>query len=72
MPLRILRSLPAGPSDLRAASPVLRWRDGNVYALCHDGALKLLEFELGDDIGSAEGFHRRYGERSLALRPVME
>jgi methionyl-tRNA formyltransferase len=72
MPLRILRSLPAAPSDMRAEPPLLRWRDGNVYALCHDGALKLLEFELGDDVGSAEGFHRRYGERSLALKPVME
>jgi methionyl-tRNA formyltransferase len=72
MPLRILRSLPVAPSDMRAEPPLLRWRDGNVYALCHDGALKLLEFELGDDVGSAEGFHRRYGERSLALKPVME
>jgi methionyl-tRNA formyltransferase len=72
MPLRILRSLPAAACDLRAEPPVLRWRDGSVYALCRDGALKLLEFELGDDVGSAEGFHRRYGERSLALRPVME
>lgn len=72
MPLRILRSLPAAPSEQRAEPPVLRWREGNVYALCHDGALKLLEFELGDDVGSAEGFHRRFGERPLALKPVME
>jgi len=71
MPLRILRSLPA-PSEGRAEPPRLRWRDGNIYALCHDGALKLLEFELGDDVGSAEGFHRRFGERLLALKPVME
>jgi methionyl-tRNA formyltransferase len=71
LPLRILRSLPATGAG-RAEAPLLHWRDGNVYALCHDGALKLLEFELGDDIGSAEGFHRRYGERSLSLKPVME
>jgi len=71
IPLRILRSLPAAP-ELRAEPPVLRWRDGNVYALCHDGALKLLQFELGDNIGSAEGFHRRFGERSLTLKSVME
>jgi methionyl-tRNA formyltransferase len=71
LPLRILRSLPAASAG-RAEAPLLRWRDGNVYALCHDGALKLLQFELGDDIGSAESFHRRYGERSLTLRPVME
>jgi methionyl-tRNA formyltransferase len=72
MALRILRALPAALSDMRAEPPVLRWRDGNVYALCRDGALKLLEFELGDDVGSAEGFHRRYGERSLTLKSVME
>jgi methionyl-tRNA formyltransferase len=71
IPLRILRSLPAA-AELRAAAPLLTWRDGNVYVLCHDGALKLLEFELGDDIGSAEGFHRRYGERPLTLKSVME
>jgi len=71
MPLRILRSLPA-TLEPHAEAPVLRWRDGNVYARCHDGALKLLEFELGEDIASAEAFHRRYGERALALAPVME
>jgi len=71
LPLRILYSLPAA-SGMRAEPPVLRWRDGEVYALCHDGALKLLEFELGDDIGSAAGFHRRFGDSSLALKPVME
>ena len=71
LPLRILRALPAANAG-RAAAPLLHWRDGSVYALCHDGALKLLEFELGDDIASAEGFHRSYGERSLTLKPVME
>jgi methionyl-tRNA formyltransferase len=71
LPLRILRALPAANAG-RADAALLRWRAGSVYALCHDGALKLLEFELGDDIGSAEGFHRRYGERSLTLKPVME
>jgi len=71
LPLRIQRSLPA-QHDWHAQPPLLAWRDGDLYALCHDGALKLLQFELGADIGSAEDFHRRYGERSLALRPVME
>jgi methionyl-tRNA formyltransferase len=71
MPLRILRSLPAA-SELRSEPPVVRWRDGDVYAMCHDGALKLLEFELGEELGGAEAFHRRYGERALALSPVME
>jgi methionyl-tRNA formyltransferase len=72
MTLRILRSLPAAPDDLRADPPLLRWRDGDVYALCRDGALKLLQFELGDDIGSAQGFHRRFGERPLPLSASME
>ncbi|HEY1725673.1 MAG TPA: formyltransferase [Steroidobacteraceae bacterium] len=71
LPLRILRSLPDS-AELRSADPVLRWRAGDVYALCHDGALKLLEFELGDDIADAAAFHRRFGERALALKPVME
>jgi len=71
MPLRILRSLP-GPSDWRAAAPQLRWRDGDIYALCHDGALKLLLFQLGEDIDSVGEFHRRHGEQSLMLKPVME
>jgi methionyl-tRNA formyltransferase len=71
LPLRILRSLPA-TLELRAEPAQLRWRDGAVYALCHDGALKLLQFELGEDIDSAEAFHRRYGERPLTLGSVME
>ena len=29
-----------GEPSLRAEPPLLRWRDGDVYALCHDGALK--------------------------------
>ena len=72
MALRILRSLPAAARDMRAEPPQLRWRDGDVYALCHDGALKLLQFELGDGISSAQGFHRRFGERSLPLRGTTE
>jgi methionyl-tRNA formyltransferase len=72
MTLRILRSLPAASRELRADPPLLRWRDGDVYALCRDGALKLLQFELGDDIGSAQSFHRRFGERALPLSASME
>jgi len=74
--LRILRSLPvAPPSALSAASvavPVLRWCQGALYALCHDGALKILEFEFDGTLRSAQAFHRRFGERALALKPVME
>jgi methionyl-tRNA formyltransferase len=73
-PLRILRALKvAAPGDLGLpdAAPQLRWHQGELYALCHDGALKLLQFEFGA-LTSAEAFHRRFGERSLSLQPVME
>jgi len=76
--LRILRSLPASlpalpqGDDTPGAAPALCWRNENVYALCHDGAVKLLEFELGPDIGSAAAFHQRFGERAVLLKPMME
>ena len=76
MSLRILRSLPvATPRALAAAAtgaPVLRWYQGALYALCHDGALKILQFEFGSELRDAEAFHRRFGERVLRLKPVME
>jgi methionyl-tRNA formyltransferase len=74
-PLRILRSLPVtAPSAVAAGAivPALRWHQGELYALCHDGALKVLQFEFGDGLCSAEAFHRRFGERVLALKAVME
>jgi methionyl-tRNA formyltransferase len=71
MPLRILRSLP-GPGELRAAAPLLCLRGDRLMALCHDGALQLLEFELDGDVGSAAAFQRRFGEGSLALEPFLE
>jgi methionyl-tRNA formyltransferase len=71
MPLRLQRSLP-GPARLHAAAPQLRWEDGRVRALCHDGALDLLEFELDARIDSAEAFRRAFGTRALSLRPCME
>jgi methionyl-tRNA formyltransferase len=76
LPLRILRSLLlTAPLDGIAAAadvPALRWQRGELYALCHDGALKILQFELGAEIRTAEAFHRRFGERVLRLRPAME
>ena len=76
VPLRILRSLPvAVPDGLAAdaaAAPLLRWHRGALYALCRDGALKLLQFDLGGELHGAEAFHRRFGERALKLKPVME
>jgi len=74
--LRILRSLPVNlPAAMPlppAGAPVLFWHAGALHALCHDGALKVLQFEFGADISSAENFHRRFGERVLPLRPFME
>jgi methionyl-tRNA formyltransferase len=73
-PLRILRSLPVSlalPPPAPGA-PLLRWHQGALYALCHDGALRLLQFESGADVADAAAFHRRFGERALALRPFME
>lgn len=71
MALRVLRSLPAA-NESPSAEPVLCWRGNDVYARCHDGVLKLLEFELGSDIGNAAAFHKKFGERVLPLKPVME
>jgi methionyl-tRNA formyltransferase len=76
VPLRILRSLPVAlPGALPAAAPdapLLCWYQGGLYALCHDGALKILQFEFGSELHSAEAFHQRFGERALRLKPVME
>jgi len=74
MALRILRSLPAtqGPQLEAAPLPLLGWHDDEVYAHCHDGVRKLLEFELGADIGNAAAFHRHFGDRALLLKPMME
>jgi methionyl-tRNA formyltransferase len=69
--LRILRSLPVREPSPQA-TPALQWRNDEIFARCHDGALKLLEFELGSDVSDAAAFHRRYGERPLPLKPVME
>lgn len=71
LPLRILRSLPAR-TQLRAEQPVLRWHNGEVLALCRDGALKLLEFLLGDGIANAAAFHHTFGERALLLESFTE
>ncbi len=65
MPLRVLRSLPAPGSG--AARPELRWIDAEVRALCHDGALRLLEFELDGQVRDAAAFRARYGGNALAL-----
>jgi methionyl-tRNA formyltransferase len=71
MPLRVLRTLPVQGQPLSQV-PVLCWQEDDVYARCPDGVLKLLEFELGPGIDDAAAFHRRFGERPLLLKPVME
>ncbi|MFO1402230.1 MAG: formyltransferase [Steroidobacteraceae bacterium] len=64
-PLKVWRTLPAaGP---RSARPVLQWQDGEVRALCHDAALRLLEFELDGSIRDAAAFHARFGATPLPL-----
>ena len=52
---------------LDPAQPELRWIDGEVRALCHDGALRLLEFELDGQLRDAAAFHARYGGNALVL-----
>ena len=63
--LRVLRSLKA--AEPRAAVPELRLVDGEVRALMHDGALRLLEFELDDTVRDAAAFQARFGSRALPL-----
>jgi methionyl-tRNA formyltransferase len=63
--LRVLRTLPA--SGPRAAQPELRWVDGEVLALCPDGALRLLEFELDGQVRDAAAFLARFGAAALPL-----
>jgi methionyl-tRNA formyltransferase len=73
--LRIMRSLPApqGPASPKPSpTPILCWHDGQVYARCADGALHLLEFELGADITGAAAFYQRFGARALPLKLMME
>jgi len=65
MPLKVFRTLPAdGP---RAAQPELRWVEGEVRALCADGALRLLEFELDGQVRDAAAFRARFGTAALTL-----
>lgn len=63
--LRLLRTLPAAAP--RAPQPVLQWQDGEVRALCYDGALRLLEFEIDGSIRDAEEFRARFGKQRLPL-----
>jgi len=65
LPLRVLRSLTSGGP--RAASPELRWIEGELRALCPDGALRLLEFELDGAIRDPEAFRARFGLEALPL-----
>jgi len=66
--LRVLRTLTAaGP---KAATPELRLVEGEVRALCHDGALRLLEFELDGAVRDAAAFQARFGAAALPLEAV--
>jgi methionyl-tRNA formyltransferase len=63
--LRVLRTLPA--AQPRAAQPELREVEGEVRALCPDGALRLLEFELDGEVRDVQAFRARFGNRALPL-----
>jgi hypothetical protein len=63
--LRVLRSQPVAGHG--SSQPTLCWRDGAVLALCPDGALELLQFELGGELYDAATFKARYDGRNLAL-----
>ena len=41
--------------------------DGEVRAVCADGALRLLEFELDGQVRDAVGFRARFGDKALPL-----
>jgi hypothetical protein len=45
----------------------LRVIEGEVLAVCRDGALRLLEFELDGQVRDAQGFRARFGARALPL-----
>ncbi len=70
--LSIRRSSLLGALQLRAGGPALLWEDGFVHALCRDGSVKLLDFELGASIRDAEGFRRQFGERPVPLESSVE
>ena len=65
LPLRVLRTLPAR----RAArgAPGAAAGGGEVRALCADGALRLLEFELDGQVRDAAAFRARFGDKALPL-----
>ncbi|MCC7463025.1 MAG: formyltransferase [Gammaproteobacteria bacterium] len=63
--LKVWRTLPSARPG--AARPLLQWQDGALCALCHDGALRLLEFELDGSIRDAAAFHARFGAAALPL-----
>ncbi len=77
LPLRVLRtaigaSAGAGigtgaGGGAGSAPPGLCWRGGEVQALCADGALRLLEFELDGQVRDAAAFHARFGDKILPL-----
>jgi methionyl-tRNA formyltransferase len=63
--LRILRTLPV--DSPRAGRPELRLVEGEVQAVCPDGALRLLEFELDGTVRDAVAFRMRFGAEALPL-----
>jgi methionyl-tRNA formyltransferase len=71
LPLTVRRSL-LGPAELQAAAPVLMARPQGLHALCHDGSVKLIDFELGADIRDVGDFRRRFGDGAVPLQDIVE
>ena len=74
MPLRVLRTLPGASASAsvsaagaRSALAGLCCRGGEVLALCADGVLRLLEFELDGQVRDAQAFQARFGDKVLPL-----
>jgi len=67
MPLRVLRTLVGAGAGTGGAAPVLCCRGGEVQALCGDGVLRLLEFELDGQVRDAPAFQARFGDSVLPL-----
>jgi len=65
LPLRVLRTLPAAAP--RSAAPELRLVGDEVLAVCADGALRLLEFELDGSVSDAAAFRARFADKALPL-----
>jgi len=59
--MRVLKTLLAPTQNPRATTPALYVENGNCYAICGEGVLQLLEFEIAAEAMNAEKFAARFG-----------